>query len=191
LTPDTATTPAELAALLAKQLEDAAIPYAIGGAVAYGFWGAPRGTQDLDLNIFLAAEDAGPAVDLLIASGVQLDRSRALATARERGDARGLYGDMPVDIFFLSIPLHESAAQRTVAVHLLGHSVRILSAEDLVIFKLLFFRGKDIVDIERVLAVRGAELDRDYVGRWLIDCVGTDDLRVARWEELCRALPAN
>jgi len=191
LTPDTATTPAELAALLAKQLEDAAIPYAVGGAVAYGYWGAPRGTQDLDLNIFLAAEDAGPAVDLLIASGAQLDRSRALATARERGDARGHYGDMPVDIFFLSIPLHESAAQRTVAVHLLGHSVRILSAEDLVIFKLLFFRGKDIVDIERVLAVRGAELDRDYVGRWLIDCVGTDDLRVARWEELCRALPAN
>jgi len=41
------------------------------------------------------------------------------------------------------------------------------------------------------LAVRGAELDRDYVGRWLIDCVDTDDFRVARWEELCRALPAN
>jgi len=187
--PAPATTPAELAVVLAQQLEEAGVPYAIGGAVAYGYWGAPRGTQDLDLNIFLAAEDAASALDVLISAGVQLDREQALATARERGDARGLYADMPVDIFFLSIPLHESAARRTVEVHLLGRVVRILSAEDLVIFKLLFFRGKDIVDIERVLAVRGAKLNRDYVSRWLIECVGTDDVRVSRWNELCRDLP--
>lgn len=185
----TATTPAELAVVLAACLEEAGIPYAIGGAVAYGYWGAPRGTQDLDLNIFLAADQAGPALDVLIAAGVQLEREHALATVRERGDARGLYGDMPVDIFFLSIPLHESAARRTVEVRLLGRSIRILSAEDLVILKLLFFRGKDIVDIERVLAALGAQLDRDYVRRWLIDCVAADDLRVARWDQLCSEFP--
>ncbi len=35
--------PAALALRLAARLEAAAIPYAIGGAVAYGFWGNPRG----------------------------------------------------------------------------------------------------------------------------------------------------
>jgi len=38
-------TPAELAGLLASRLEAIGIPYAVGGAVAYGFWGrraAPR-----------------------------------------------------------------------------------------------------------------------------------------------------
>lgn len=186
-----ATTPAELAVVLAERLADAGIPYAIGGAVAYGYWGVPRGTQDLDLNIFVVAEDASPAVDVLIAAGVRFDRDAALASARERGDARGVYGDMPVDVFFLAIPLHESAARRTVVVGLLGRRIEILSAEDLVVFKLLFFRGKDVVDVERVLAAQGTRLDRDYVRRWLVDCVGSDDVRVARWDQLCSALPAS
>jgi len=50
--------PAELAVLISRCLEDAGIPYAVGGAVAYGFWGVPRGTQDLDLNLFVPAEQA-------------------------------------------------------------------------------------------------------------------------------------
>jgi hypothetical protein len=33
---------AELAVALAEQLERAGIPYAVGGAIAYGFWGNPR-----------------------------------------------------------------------------------------------------------------------------------------------------
>jgi hypothetical protein len=96
---------------------------------------------------------------------------------------------MPVDLFVVAIPLHESAARRTVEVSLLGQTIRILSAEDLTLFKLLFFRGKDLVDIERILAVQGRTLDRDYIRRWLIDCVGADDIRVTRWDLLCAALP--
>ena len=33
-----------------RPLEARGIPYAIGGAVAYGFWGVPRATVDVDLN---------------------------------------------------------------------------------------------------------------------------------------------
>ncbi|MBX3024574.1 hypothetical protein KF840_06665 [bacterium] len=182
-------TPAELAVSLGSALARVGIPYAVGGAVAYGFWGAPRGTQDLDLNLFLPAEGIGPALDALQAAGVELDRAQAERSARERGDVRARYGDMPVDLFVVSIPLHESAARRTVEVSLLGQPIRILSAEDLTLFKLLFFRGKDLVDIERILAVQGEQLDRAYVRRWLIDCVGADDARVRRWDELCAALP--
>lgn len=182
-------TPAELAVELGSALESVGIPYAVGGAVAYGFWGAPRGTQDLDLNLFLPAERIGPALDALMAAGVEVNVAQAHQSARERGDVRARYGDMPVDIFVVSIPLHESAARRTVQVALLGKTIRILSAEDLTLFKLLFFRGKDLVDIERILAVQGEKLDRDYIRRWLIDCVGADDTRVQRWEQLCSALP--
>jgi len=124
-----------------------------------------------------------------VAAGVEIDRGQALETARERGDVRGRYLDMPVDLFVVAIPLHESAARRTVAVSLLGQTIRILSAEDLTLFKLLFFRGKDLVDVERILAVQGPTLDRDYIRRWLIDCVGADDMRVTRWDLLCAALP--
>lgn len=181
--------PAELAVWIAQQLEGAGVPYAIGGAIAYGFWGNPRGTRDLDVNLFVSADRAGPALDALIAAGVRIDRQLALETGRERGDARVFYEDVPIDLFFVSIPLHEAAAERTVEVTLLGRTIRILSAEDLVILKLLFFRGKDVVDIERIVAIQGGRLDRGYVRRWLVDCVGEDAERVRKWDEICAALP--
>ena len=183
------TDPAEVAVRIARQLDAASIPYAIGGAIAYGFWGNPRGTRDLDVNLFVPVDRAGPALDALAAAGVQMDRDAALRTGRERGDARGFYEDVPIDFFFVSIPLHEAAAARTVEVTLLGGRIRILSAEDLVVFKLLFFRGKDIVDVERIVALQEDRLDRDYVRRWLVECVGNDAERVRKWDEICAALP--
>ena len=182
--------PAELAVLIARQLENAGIPYAIGGAIAYGYWGNPRGTRDLDVNLFVSADRAGPAIDTLVYAGVRLDRDRVIASAQERGDARVFYEDVPIDLFFISIPLHESAAERTVQVTLLGQTIRVLSAEDLVVLKLLFFRGKDLVDIERIVAIQGVKLDRDYVRRWLLECVSADAERVRKWDEICAALPS-
>lgn len=181
--------PVELAVLVSRALGNAAVPHAIGGAIAYGFWGNPRGTGDLDVNIFLEVDGAEPALIALERMGLALDRARVVASARERGDARVFYDDIPVDLFFLSIPLHESARERTVEVVLLGQAMPILSAEDLVVFKLLFFRGKDVVDIERILALQRGRLDRSYIRRWLVDCVGEDDVRVKRLDEMLAAIP--
>lgn len=183
----TALDPAALAVRFARVLEGAGVPYAIGGAIAYGFWGVPRGTRDLDVNVFLSAEDAGAAVEALIAAGLEIDRTVASRTALDRGDARGRYQDIPVDLFFISIPLHESAAQRTVQVTLLDSPIRVLSAEDLTVFKLLFFRGKDVVDVERLVATQDDRLDRGYVRSWLVACVGEDDERVRRWDAIIAA----
>lgn len=97
---------------------------------------------------------------------------------------------MPVDLFFNSIPVHERAAKRAVAVKLHDVDIRVLSAEDTVVFKMLFFRGKDLVDVERLLGLSGAQLDRSYVRAALVETVGEDDYRTQKWDQLCRALPA-
>lgn len=181
--------PVDVAVRFAQALEAAGVPYAIGGAIAYGYWGVPRGTRDLDLNLFVPASDADAALAPLVASGLCIDAATASATAADRGDARGMVGDVPVDVFFMSIPLHDSAARRTTQVELLDTPIQILSAEDLTLFKLLFFRGKDIVDVERLVGAQGPRLDRRYVRRWLVDCVGADDERVRTWDRICDALP--
>jgi hypothetical protein len=184
----TALDPAALAVRFARALQAAGVPYAIGGAIAYGFWGVPRGTRDLDVNVFLPAEDADAAIEVLAKVGLAIDGAAARRTALERGDARGRCQDIPVDLFFVAIPLHESAAKRTVEVTLLGTSIRVLSAEDLVVFKLLLFRGKDVVDVERLVATQGDRLDRTYVRTWLVACVGEDDERVRRWDAIAAAV---
>ena len=83
-----------------------------------------------------------------------------------------------------SIPFQEAASRRTHEVVLLGRHVPILSAEDLVVLKLLFNRHKDVVDVERMLQTSTEGLDTAYIRRWLIECVGADDSRIATFESL-------
>jgi hypothetical protein len=59
------------------------------------------------------------------------------------------------------------------------------------VFKLLFFRAKDLVDVERLVLVQQRDLDRAYVRGWLVDMMGPDDERVRAWDEIIgRAGPA-
>lgn len=174
-------TPASLAVELSKALRAASIPHAIGGAIALGFWSEPRGTYDLDINLFLDARQAGRGIAVVEKAGVSFAGSDPQRSAMERGDARGYFDDMPVDLFFNSIPVHLSASRRIVFVELLGESIPVLSAEDLIVFKLLFDRPKDRVDIETLLAYR-TQVDQDYILACLADTVGLDDHRVLWWK---------
>lgn len=177
----------EAAVHFALALQRASVPHAIGGAIAYGFFGAARGTFDVDLNVFLDGNQAQPALDALIAAGLEIDRSLALSTAVERGDARGAFHGMPVDLFFNSIPVHERAASRTVEVALHGQRVRVLSPEDTAVFKMLFYRAKDLVDIERLVSLMRGKLDVGYVRSALVETVGETDYRVVRWDQLTQS----
>lgn len=58
----------------------------------------------------------------------------------------------------------------------------VLDAESLAVFKMLFFRPKDLLDVARLVQLR--RLDVDFVRNALVDIVGADDVRVARWDEL-------
>ena len=175
---------------LADALEAAGVPYAIGGAIAYGYYGAARGTKDVDVNLFVTPDGSRKALEVLVQAGVKLDVDEAMRTGLERGDAIGRFGLMRIDIFFNTIELHDVASRRTVTVPMMGRPVRILSREDIVILKLFFNRGKDWVDVERLLGRAGGALDRDEVRRWLVDGVGEDDERIQRWDRLCAGLPA-
>ena len=178
----------EAAVHFAQALQKAKIPHAIGGAIAYGFFGAARGTHDVDINLFVGEEEAGGAIDALVSAGLVIDRSLALESAHDRGDARGMFQGLPVDLFFNSIPAHERAAGRTRRVTLHHVPIDVLSPEDTAIFKMLFFRGKDLVDIERLLSLMGDTLDRAFVrGSW-VEVVGEEDYRVKKWDELVSAL---
>ena len=171
-------TPPELAVEVSGFLRAAGIDHAVGGALALGFYAEPRGTLDVDLNVFVDADEPGEALDALSAGGIVVDRDRAAATIASRGDLFLRHRGCRLDLFFNSIPLHASVARRTREVRLLGARVPILAPEDLIVLKLLFHRHKDVVDIERIVAAMGADLDWPYVRHWLIECVGKDDARM-------------
>jgi hypothetical protein len=169
---------------IARGLEGEGVDYAIGGAIALGFHAPPRGTHDIDLNLFVEADEARPALTVLADLGVELDLDSALSQCRERGDARGRLEGVRVDIFVNSVPLHPLAHARRKRVRLAGTPLWVLSAEDLVVLKLLFYRGKDIEDCRRVLALQGSAFDLAYAREQLVDHVGEDDPRTVTLDEI-------
>ena len=177
-------TPPEIAVEISRLLTGADLHHAVGGALALGFYSNPRGTLDVDLNVFVDAGRADAALEALADGGVALDRAVARAVIRERGELRLDHRGCRVDLFFNSIPFHDKASRRTRRVRLLGAPVPILSAEDLIVFKFLYNRYKDLADIRHVFETVGDRLDRDYIRAGLIECVGMDDQRMISFEAI-------
>ena len=60
----------------------------------------------------------------------------------------------------------------------------MLSAEAIAVFKLLFFRKKDLVDQERHLSFRREKLDHEWVRSQNADMLGDEDRRIVAWDAI-------
>jgi hypothetical protein len=182
----------EAARQIADALEASGFAYAIGGALALGVAGIPRGTIDVDVNVFVDESRVPAVVRDLVRLGIAIDETSAIERARREGMFVGRWDGMRIDVFVPSIPFSDEAARTRVRVTAEdGWTGWFLAPEALVVFKLLFFRGKDVVDLERLVAVRGPALDHAYVRRWLVDMMGDEDERVRRWDDIVRRFAAS
>lgn len=163
-------------------LEAARIPCAIGGALSLGFWSVPRGTNDADVNAFVGEERFQELLSVLARAGVAFDHETALRQAREGDAVVGWKDGFRVDVFVPTIPFYAEAERRIRRVTLLGRSVPVLAPEVLAVFKLLFFRDKDLVDLRALVATQGAALDAAWVRAQLVAMLGPGDERVPAWD---------
>jgi len=179
---------ATVAALLAGALHARGQEYALGGAIALGYWGIPRGTVDVDVTLFLAPERPSDCIWLLQEIGCAVSAGAAAESLREHGFCRVTFAGLNVDVFLPLIPFYEVARLRRVRVELGGQTVWVWDAETLVVFKMMFFRRKDLADVEQVLTVQGARFDRSWVRGQLMAMYGTRDPRLSAWDELDREI---
>ncbi|HZU80413.1 MAG TPA: DUF6036 family nucleotidyltransferase [Acidimicrobiales bacterium] len=173
---------------LHNRLEGAGIGHAIGGAIALAYHtGEPRATIDIDVNVFVGVSQAGRVLDALkdLVEATQKDR-RELERA---GQVRLFHDDIPVDLFFATVPFHAAAAARTEEVEFFGRTIPILSATDLAVCKVVFSRDKDWADL-RAMAEAGT-VDVGELRAWVADILGPDspnELRAAKlFEEVAAA----
>ncbi len=155
------------------------IPHAFGGALALAYYGTPRGTVDIDINIFLRADEADAVFQALSDLGVDVTGKREHSRLKREGQIRVRWEHTPVDLFFSYDALHESCAERATLMPFGdGVIIPVLSAEDLVIFKVLFDRPKDRSDIREVLFALGPRFDRAYCLDWLARILEPKDERL-------------
>lgn len=191
----------EFASRIAREvvalLESRSMKTAIGGAIAYGYWGTTRGTKDVDVNVFIPearypelqriVEEAGFAPASGHPTWTEDDRRRFVERCRGGEVAVAYRGEFRVDFFVPSIPFYDEA-ERTIrrVAHPSGQVVPILSAEAIAVFKLLFFRPKDLVDLGGLVARQGAALDTAYVRRQLEIMFPEGDERLVEWDRIVR-----
>ena len=164
-----------------QALSRAGIAYAFGGAIALAYWiSDPRGTSDVDVNIFLPAGAPEPALAVL-PSGIDQPPDTADVIRRD-GQIRLWWTRTPVDLFFNSIPIHDEAARHRRTVPFEGERIEILGADELAIFKVMFDRGQDWVDVQNML--EAGSLDVTKIRSALEGLLGADDDRVSRLDTL-------
>lgn len=184
---DEPATAVDIARRLADALEAAGLPYAIGGALALGYYAVPRATVDVDINIFVPpATDLPSALQALQGAGFTPDGAVAAIQrqATTDGQFRGYIHGLRVDVFVPTIDYYAELQQRRRQVPLSGRSAWVLGPEDIAVLKLMFYRRKDLADVESLLREQSGSLDLEFVADKLRDLVGEGDERLATLREI-------
>jgi hypothetical protein len=165
---------------LHKALARKRIPHAFGGAIALAYWTRdPRGTSDIDVNVFLPVGKARRALDAL-PDGVAIPAGTEEVVARD-GQVRLWWDGTPIDLFFDYVPVHADAARNRRRVPFEGVRIPVLGPVELAVFKVMFDRTRDWADIEAM--VERGTLDVGAVHAALRTMLDADDERFERLEQ--------
>jgi hypothetical protein len=173
-------------------LEQARLPHAFGGAIALAFHvGEPRATSDIDVNITADPGAPEPVLSALPARVAWGDAD--VRACQEAGQVRLWWReapfDTPLDVFLPQHPrLHRMVVDRAEPVEVLGQTVPILSATDLMIFKMWYARRKDWADIEAM--VQYGKADHLEAAAWIGELLGNDDVRLTTLQQIVSEVDA-
>lgn len=166
---------------ITRSFAEAAVPYAIGGALALAYaTEEPRGTRDIDINVFISADRCQEAFDAL-PEGVRWS-STDVAHAKRDDQVRIWWDETPIDLFFSAHEFHHQASTRAMRQEFLGTSIQVLAPVDLGVFKALFDRRKDWVDIETMIESRS--ITGQEIAAHLALLLSADEPRVKRLLDL-------
>ena len=143
-------------------LTGASAPYLIIGGLAVAVIGEPRMTGDVDVIGYLSMEQATELIDTAVAAGFEVapdERERLHAT----GTLRFTKGRFQLDIILASLPFEDDARARARKRRLFGRLVPLPTPEDLLLFKVLAGRDKDLVDAVGIARRHLTSLDHRYL----------------------------
>jgi hypothetical protein len=148
---------------VADHLESQKIPYMIFGGFANLHWGRPRLTEDIDIKVDVPEPAWSSFVDglsrrftLLVGDALAFVRDTLVVPVSTRTGVR-------VDLVMAALPYERAAIARAASVAVGERSVKISTAEDLILHKIISDRPRDRDDVEGVIVRQGPKLDRTYL----------------------------
>ncbi|MBW2064031.1 MAG: nucleotidyltransferase [Deltaproteobacteria bacterium] len=144
------------------------IDYAIIGGIAVAVWGEPRLTRDIDVKVLLSRDEAQ-----MLLNAIKTDYEPFWDNPLEMLKKNGIlfvhdtYG-VRIDLHLSDTMFDRKVIERAIEIEIeAGIRVKLCTAEDLIIYKMLSTRGSDAQDFEGIIDHLGEALDDKYVMDWL------------------------
>lgn len=140
---------------LTAWFNDQNVQYAIIGGVAIGLVTQPRATQDIDAVAWIDLAD----LPLVLSSAADFGFNSRLADPQSFAEQTRMLllihseTGLHVDISCGALPFEQEMIERALEIKLEGLLLKVARPEDLLITKILAHRGKDLIDVENLLAV--------------------------------------
>jgi hypothetical protein len=164
-----------------RSLSRARLAHAFGGAIALAYCTEePRGTRDLDVNVFATPDRAAEVLRAMPAGTTVTDKD--VETARRDGQVRVWWEETPIDVFLSTLDFHDQTARGVREVSFEGRTIPVLGCDALVVFKAMFDRTRDWADIEAVAAAQPAAAAQALSS--LSRLIGDDEPRTRRLQAL-------
>ena len=148
-------------------LDGAGLRHLVIGGLAVGAVGEARTTGDVDVIGYASPEEALALITKAAEAGFDVRPETERERLRATGTLRFRHGPFQLDIILASLPFEEAAHSRAMRRQLFGRLVPFPTPEDLIVFKVLAGRDKDLLDAIGVARRHLPTLDRRYVEQTL------------------------
>lgn len=175
----------QIIAAIAQKFQDNGVPYIIIGGQAVLLYGEPRLTKDIDITLGLNIDAVDRIHSLLVQIPLEpipndyhsfVKKTMVLPMIHKESGVR-------VDIVFSFSLFEQQAIERANIVQIENTSVKFVSIEDLVIFKIFSGRPRDLDDATTVL-IKNPNVDVDYIRTKLTELSFEDRNLLSTFENL-------
>ena len=161
----------EVLKLVAERLEQASIAYMISGSIALNYYAEPRLTRDIDIIVELRSDDAERLADLF-ATDFYIDTEAVRDAIARHGMFNVIHYESIMKVDFIvrkDTPYRQQEFLRRCAIDVEGMRLWIVTAEDLVLSKLVWAaesRSEMQLQDVRNLMTAVTTLDWTYLEHW-------------------------
>jgi hypothetical protein len=177
----------EAAEVLAAAFDRFEIRYALIGAMAAGYRSRPRSTRDVDFLLSIPALKLPPLLDDLLGREFEFDPTVAIREWTQEHMLVMSFRGVRIDWLKPPIPVYAHVLDRATEEPWLHRTIRIATAEGVILLKLLAFRPQDQVDIENIVLANRPTLDVDWIRAEWQTVASLDDPRMVRFLEWANA----
>jgi predicted nucleotidyltransferase len=157
-------------------LNEAGASYALIGGFAVAHHGLPRPTRDIDFLVSIPRVQLPTVLEQFRGRGFTFELEKVLGELGKDHLSSIRYGGVRVDLLDAAIPVFRSAVKNAVEGTIHGRKVRIASAEDLMVLKVIASREDDLRDVRGILATQRGRLNLEAIRESLSECCGSAEI---------------